>query len=461
VAQWFRREWALAGRGARRCEGAPTGDDDGRPRSARLALAAVLTSPGRRRLGRALVALAVLGGIGYGVWWYLGTRHRVSTEDASIEGSVVIVSARVPGPVAKVLVRDNEEVHADQVVVEIDPRDYEIRVQQAKAALAMAVASERAAQTDVPMTRATSANRIEQMDAALEAARVAVEMGRAQVAEARARLEGRLAAVGAARADAAVAETTVDKARRDHERLARLAAQGLVSQQDHETAEIGERAARAALDATRRRLAQAEREAEQAAAEVRTRELTADHAQRRTREAAALLSEAESQKAQVPMKEAGAGRAGAEVQQGQADLAAAELQLAKSRVRAPVDGIVSKKTVEPGQLVQPGQPLLAIVPLHGVWVVANFKETQVGRIRPGQRATVVVDTFPDRLLHGTVDSISAGTGSRFSLLPPENATGNWVKVVQRVPVKILLDGYKPNPHVLRPGMSATVTIDVR
>src|SRR5206468_9215833 len=114
-----------------------------------------------------------------------------------------------------------------------------------------------------------------------------------------------------------------------------------------------------------------------------------------------------------------------------------------------------------GQFVQPGQPLLAVVPLHDVWVVANFKETQLARVRPGQRTAVAIDTFPDRVFHGTVESISAGTGSRFSLLPPENATGNWVKVVQRVPVKILLDGYKANPHVLRPGMSASVTIDVR
>jgi membrane fusion protein (multidrug efflux system) len=161
------------------------------------------------------------------------------------------------------------------------------------------------------------------------------------------------------------------------------------------------------------------------------------------------------------MKEAGAGRAAASVEQARADVAAAELQLAKTRVVAPADGVVSKKTVEPGQLVQPGQPLLAVVPLHGIWVVANFKETQVGRIRPGQRVTVSVDTFPDRVFHGAVDSISAGTGARFSMLPPENATGNWVKVVQRVPVKVLLDGYRPNPHILRPGMSATVTVHLR
>jgi membrane fusion protein (multidrug efflux system) len=414
-----------------------------------------------RRSIRLGIGLLLLASIAYGAWRWVESRSRVSTDDANVEGAVAIVSARVPGPVARVLVRDNEEVREDQVLVEIDPRDYEIRVQQARASLAMAVASERAALTDVPLTRDTAASKIGQARAAADASRVAVEMGRAQIGEARARLEGRRAAVAAAQADAAVAEVTLVKARRDLERMARLHAQGLVSAQDHDAAQMADGTAAATLEATRRRLAQAEREAEQAAAEVRTRELAEDQARRRTEEADAFLAEAESQRAQVPMKEAGAGRAAASVQQAEADLAAAELQLAKTRVRAPVDGVVSKKTVEPGQLVQPGQPLLAVVPLHGVWVVANFKETQVARLRPGQRVTVTVDTFPDRVFHGTVDSISAGTGSRFSLLPPENATGNWVKVVQRVPVKILLDGYRPNPHILRPGMSATVSVDTR
>jgi membrane fusion protein (multidrug efflux system) len=289
---------------------------------------------------------------------------------------------------------------------------------------------------------------------------VAVEVGRAQVAEARARLEGRRAAIAAARADAVAAEATLDRSRRERERTARLVAQGLISVQEHDTVQTAERTAAAVLEATRRRLAQAEREAEQAAAEERTRELGVEQAGRRAREAEALLSEAESQRAQVPMKEAGAGRATAAVEQARADLAAAELALGKTRVRAPADGVVAKKSVEAGQLVQAGQPLMAVVPLHGVWVVANFKETQVARLKAGQRVTVAVDTFADRVFNGTVESVSAGTGSRFSLLPAENATGNWVKVVQRVPVKILLDGYKANPHILRPGMSATVTVRV-
>jgi membrane fusion protein (multidrug efflux system) len=411
-----------------------------------------------RPLVRILLAVAVLGLGAGGVWYYVYSRHHVWTDDAQVEAAVVVVAARVPGPVARILVRDNEDVREGQVILEIDPRDYEIRVDQARAALAMAVASAQAARTEVPLTRETFESRIQQSRAALEAARVAVEVGRAQVAEARARLEGRRAAIAAAQADANAAEATLDRSRREHERMARLVAQGLISVQEHDTAETAERTAAAVLEATRRRLAQAEREAEQAAAEQRTRELGVQQAGRRAREAEAQLAEAESQRAQVPVKEAGAGRATAAVEQAEADLAAAELALAKTRLRAPADGVVSKKSVEVGQLVQAGQPLMAVVPLHGVWVVANFKETQVARLRLGQRVTVSVDTFPDRVFHGSVESISAGTGSRFSLLPPENATGNWVKVVQRVPVKILLDGYKANPHILRPGMSATVTV---
>jgi membrane fusion protein (multidrug efflux system) len=414
-----------------------------------------------RRLVPALLALSILAVAGYAAWLYVDSRHRVSTEDAYVEGALTMISARVGGPVARVLVRDNEEVREGQVVAEIDPRDYEIRVEQARAAVARAAAEARAARTEVPLTRQSTQSRVQQAEAGLQAARLAVEVGRAQVAETRVRVEGRRAAVAAARAEAAMAEAALDKARRELTRMSRLVEQGLVSVQDHETAEVAHRSAAAALDAANRRLAQAEREAEQADAEVRTRELAVEQARERAAEAAGLLAQAESERGEVPVKEAGVGRAVASLQQAEADLAAAELQLAKTRLRAPTDGVVSKKSVEPGQLVQPGQPLMALVPLHGVWVLANFKETQLARVRPGQRATFRVDTFPDRVFVGRVESISAGTGSRFSLLPPENASGNWVKVVQRVPVKIAIEGYRANPHILRAGMSATVTVDVR
>ena len=190
--------------------------------------------------------------------------------------------------------------------------------------------------------------------------------------------------------------------------------------------------------------------------------LAIEQARQRVAEVRGTLSKAEGQQGQVSVKTAEVARAEAVLRAAQADLATAELNVEYSIVRAPTDGVVSKRSVEIGQVVQPGQPLLALVPLQDVWVVANFKETQLTRIRPGQKAEVRVDSFPGTVFVGTVNSISAGTGSRFSLLPPENATGNWVKVVQRVPVKIQLDGKTAgNPQPLRTGMSAVVTVRLR
>ena len=415
----------------------------------------------RRRLLPFGLALAVLAAVAYGGWAWVDARHQVSTDDAHVEGTIVIISARVPGPVARVHVRDNEDVRSGQLLVEIDPRDHQIRVDQARAALGMATAEARGARSEIPLARESTESRLQQARAAVAAARAAVDVSRAEADEARARAESRRAAVAAAQADVALAESVAERTRLDLERASRLATQGLIAAQEHDAARTGARSSLATLDATRRRLGQAERDADAADVETRRRAFSVQQAERRVEEAEALMADASSQQAQVPVKEAAAGRAGASVEQAQAELAAAELQLAKTRIVAPLGGTIAKKTVEPGQMVQVGQPLLAIVPLESVWVVANFKETQVGRVRPGQAATILVDTFPDRVFRGRVDSISAGTGSRFSLLPPENASGNWVKVVQRVPVKIVLDEYRANPHLLRAGMSATVTIDVR
>jgi membrane fusion protein (multidrug efflux system) len=246
------------------------------------------------------------------------------------------------------------------------------------------------------------------------------------------------------------------------ERMRRLARDGYVAARDFDQAESAAQSADATLEATRRRLAQADKEAQQAEAELASRRLAVAQARERAAESRAALGRAEGQRHQVPVKEAEAGRAEARLVEARADLALAELQLGYTEVRAPVDGVVSKKSVEPGQVVQVGQPLMAIVPLDAVWVLANFKETQLARVRPGLPAEVAVDGYPGKVFRGTVDSISAGTGARFSLLPPENATGNWVKVVQRVPVKIHLDAREVgNPQPLRAGMSAVVTIRVK
>jgi membrane fusion protein (multidrug efflux system) len=221
-------------------------------------------------------------------------------------------------------------------------------------------------------------------------------------------------------------------------------------------------AAEAALEASRRRLGAIEKEVQQTEAEVASRVLAIEQSRQRVAEVRGTLGRAESQQQTVSVKIAELARAEALLRSAQADLSVTELNLEHTVVRAPSDGVVSKRSVEVGQIVQPGQPLLALVPLADVWVIANFKETQLTKIRPGQRAEVRIDSFPDTTFVGAVNSISAGTGSRFSLLPPENATGNWVKVVQRVPVKILLDGKTiGNPQPLRAGMSATVTVRLK
>jgi membrane fusion protein (multidrug efflux system) len=249
---------------------------------------------------------------------------------------------------------------------------------------------------------------------------------------------------------------------RELDRMRRLLQNDYVAQRDFEQAEASVDTTGAAAEAAQRRFVQSEKEAQQVEAELGAKLHAVDQAQQRVAEARAGLAGAENQLHQVPIKEAEVSRAAARLKETQADLAYAELQLRHTEVRAPVDGVVSKRSVEVGQVVQMGQPILAVVPLHDVWVVANFKETQLRRLKPGMRAEVSIDGFPERTFSGTVDSISAGTGSRFSLLPPENATGNWVKVVQRVPVKVLLDGREfGNPHTLRTGMSAIVTVRVK
>jgi membrane fusion protein, multidrug efflux system len=314
----------------------------------------------------------------------------------------------------------------------------------------------------VPLARDITRAQTDEARANFQGSQVSVKSGEANVAESRARLEARRAAAGAATAEVAAAESTVRKTSLEIERMRRLMKNDYVSRREHDEAQAAYDNAVAMHEASRRRLAQAEQEVHSTQAELAAREHAVDVAKQKVAEARGTVARAEGMQGQVTVREAEVTRAEATLKQAQAELSMAELQLAYTEVRAPADGVVSKRTVEIGQVVQPGQPLLAIVPLHQVWVLANFKETQLARVHPGMRADVEIDGFPGKVFHGTVDSISAGTGARFSLLPPENATGNWVKVVQRVPVKILLEQKEVgNPQPLRAGMSAVVTIRLR
>jgi membrane fusion protein, multidrug efflux system len=413
-----------------------------------------------RLIGLTAVVALILLAWGAHLWWQ--SRKQVATDDAYVEGNIVVISAKVAGHVAELRVDDNRAVKAGEIILRIDPRDYAARRDQAKAAVAVASAAHQAVRSETQLTRETTAAQVDEARATLESARVAEQGAQSAVAETRATLEAKHAAVAAMTAEVTGAQSTQRQTGREKERMQKLLQGGFVSQRDFDQAEMAAGTAAATLEATQRRLAMAEKETQQAEAALTSRVLAVSQAKQRINEARAVLGRVESQRRQVVVKEAEIERAAAALSQAQADLAFAELQLAHAEVRAPGDGVISKKSVEVGQVVQMGQPLLAIVPLQDVWVVANFKETQLARVRAGMPATVEIDTFPGEVFHGTVDSLSAGTGSRFSLLPPENATGNWVKVVQRIPVKIRLDPREIGAHnTLRAGMSAYVVIRVR
>jgi membrane fusion protein, multidrug efflux system len=360
-----------------------------------------------------LIIVAVAAGIA--LWRYYSARE--TTDDAQVDAHIAPVSARVGGTVIAVDVNDNQLVKAGTVLVRLDPRDYQVALDRAKADLADAMAGHRAAQTTVPMTSTTTAS--------------AVAMARANLAAAQKE-------VNAAEARLREAQANHTKTAQDLERMRQLVAKEEVSRQQYDTAVAAETAARAAVDA--------------AQAAVST-------AQSHVAQAEAALRSAQTGPQQVAVTEARAGAAGATVQKQQAAVAQAELNLQYTTIVAPVDGIVSKRSVEPGQVVQPGQPLLSVVNLEDLWVTANFKETQLEHMAVGQKANIHVDAY-NRDYNGRVDSIGGGTGARFSLLPPENATGNYVKVVQRVPVKVVFDKGQ-DVHELRPGMSVVVTVKVK
>ena len=410
-------------------------------------------------VGGGIVALV---GIAWGTYAWVHAQSHVTTDDAYVESSIATMAAKVSGHVVALNTNDNQLVKAGDVLLRIDPRDYEAKRDQARAAVAVASATFEAARSETQLARETTHAQLNEARAALEAARVAEQTAAAAVDEANARLESRRAALAAVSAEVVGTRSAAVQAAREKDRFGRLVQDGYVSQRDYDQADAADSAAAAALEAIQRRVTQAEREAQQAQYEVAGRALAVKQARQRVIELEATAARVESQRHQVSVKEAEIGRAEASLSQSKADLALAELQLSYTEVRAPIDGVVSRKSVELGQMVQVGQPLLAVVPLTDVWVLANFKETQLGRVRPGMPALVEIDTFPGKVFHGNVDSISAGTGARFSLLPPENATGNWVKVVQRIPVKIRLDARDfGNPHTLRAGMSAVVTVRVK
>ena len=388
----------------------------------------------------ALAAIVVVLGVVIYLW---RTAGRVSTDDAQIDGHITQVAARVGGTVVKVNVKENLYVQSGTVLVELDPRDYQVAVERARAELADAQANAAAAMTGIPLTQVSTETGVSTASGGVEEAQAGVGIADRQVEAARAQLV-------AAQARQREKEATAVKAARDVERFKGLVAKDEIAQQQYDAAVSTAESARASADAARSDVHAAE--AAIAVAEQRARQARGTAAQ-----AQAALQASRTGPEQLRVTKARADVANARVQQFSAALAQAELNLQRTQIKAPSAGVVSRKTIEVGQVLQAGQPLFALVSQEDVWVTANFKETQLKRMQPGQPVTVKVDGL-DREFTGHVDSIAAATGAKFSLLPPENASGNYVKVVQRVPVKIVFEGGQDPDHRLRPGMSVEPTV---
>jgi membrane fusion protein, multidrug efflux system len=370
--------------------------------------------------------------------------NRESTDDAQVDGHITPVSSKVYGRVAEVLVNDNEPVKAGQVLVRIDPRDYQATLDQTKAALALAESDAASAGVDVPRTRETVASGTSSASAQLAGAEA--DLARAQVTYEQARTSD----LAWAQANVEKSQANAELAQADLARYKPLLDKGEISKQQYDAAKANADATASSLRADKEKLAQAQR-----AVEIAEAQLIA--AKARVEQAQAGVTAAHADVRQISMRTADAQGKIAKVQQATAALEAAELNLSYTDVIAPVDGVATHKQVEPGQVVQAGQGLLVVVPLQNVWVTANFKETQLRNMKPGQKADVKVDTY-GRTFSGHVDSIAGATGAVLSLLPPENATGNFVKVVQRIPVKIVLDPIPAEKAVLRPGMNVDATV---
>ncbi|MEW6109392.1 MAG: HlyD family secretion protein [Nitrospirota bacterium] len=353
-----------------------------------------------RRKKIAIIVFSLIAVIGAVIlYFYLGYKAtHITTDDAFIDGSIYTVASKVPGTVKSIQVRDNQPVREGDILAEIDDVDYDVRVKEGEAGLS----AERSKLAEI-LTK--------------------IEVAKKQLSESKFSVES-------ARANLELQEANLKQAEIDVKRSESLFGKGAVSKERYEKTKTGYNVALAQVKAAKEQLRQAE-------ASLETRN--------------AIIRQAESTlKSQASV-----------VRQREALLKAAELNKAYTKIYAPSDGYITKKSVETGNRIEAGQPLMAVVSLNDLYVTANYKETQLEKVKPGQKAEIKVDTYPGKVFMGKVESIMAGTGAVFSLFPPENATGNYVKVVQRIPVKIILDKDTDRDHVLRIGMSVIPTIIIK
>jgi membrane fusion protein (multidrug efflux system) len=386
-----------------------------------------------RRLSRWILLLAATIAVAGASLWWVRSQDYESTDDAQIEGHLDLVSSRISGTVVYInpRVENNQLVEAGTLLMELDPRDYEAELEHAKANLATRTAEAHSAQVTVPIVDASAFGQLHSAEAAKAQALASVASEQANLAAAQHKLQQD--------------EAIYARAERDRVRYQALVEKHEISRSDYDARETEATSAAQAVEADRAAIVSREQRIAETRSLVVQREAQID--------AARIAPQ------QVSDARAKSDSATGHLEQARADLHTAQLSLSYTKIYAPVRGVIGRKTVELGHRVQPGQGLLVIVPLDDIWITANFKETQLKRMRPGQSVTIRVDTF-GRDYKGKVESLPGAAGPLFSLFPPENSTGNYVKVVQRFPVRIRLDRDQDAEHLLRPGMSVEPTVDV-
>jgi membrane fusion protein (multidrug efflux system) len=391
-----------------------------------------VAQPQKRRRGIIVVVIVVLLVVAVAVWWH--STFSEDTDDAQVNGHLIQVSSRISGQVLHVDVDENQVVKAGDTIAELDPRDYQVAVENAEAQLANAQATAAAANVSVPLTSINTGSTLRSSDADVNVARSGVSQAQQQV-------------IGA-QAMVASAQANLTKANADLERYKPLVAKDVISKQQFDAAVAAADGAKASLENAQA----SERAANDAVRAAHDREAQAQ----------AQHKAAETGPQQIEVQNARAKAAKAQVQGAQAQLDQAKLNLSYCKIVAPEDGIVTRKSVEIDQNVSAGQNLLTLVSLEGLWVTANFKETQLRHMSAGQQVEIAVDAT-GKTYSGKVTQIGGATGSVLSLFPPENATGNYVKVVQRIPVRVDFTDLKdedPN-HLLRPGLSVEPKVRVK
>jgi len=379
--------------------------------------------------------------------WFQTLSTHQETDDAYITGHLHQVSARLPGTVSKVLVDDNEHVKTGQLLIVLDPRDYQVKVTQAKAALATALEQSHVAQTTINYAATNATGQVQKAKGGVSHAQATISQSLAAVSEAQ-------GAVAQANADFGAKQSEYNRAEGDFRRYTKLQSQGVVSVQELDNARRDYEVAERTMQSARDKITQAEAKFKQSQEMVNTAKAQLAEAQGEV-----VLAQASGAQTKVDERQFVVTRTS--IAQAQAALDEAQLNLSYTNIYAPTNGRIGKKTVEVGQRIEPGQPLLTVVS-DETWVVANFKETQLKQMRPGDKVEIKIDSFPDHKFSGQVLSFAPGSGASFALLPSDNATGNFTKIVQRVPVKIIFDarslrGYE---NLLVPGMSVIASVAV-